>query len=29
MGAMEKAVDNQKEPSPVTEAIGLLVFKKC
>lgn len=27
--AMEKAVDNEKEPSPVTEAIDLLVFKKC
>ena len=27
--AMKKAVDNEKEPSPVTEAIDLLVFKKC
>lgn len=27
--AMEKAADNEKEPSPVTEAIDLLVFKKC
>ena len=27
--AMEKAADNEKEPSPVTEAIDLFVFKKC
>lgn len=26
--AMKRAVDSEKEPSPVTEAIDLLVFKK-
>lgn len=27
--AMEKVADNEKEPSPVTEAIDMLVFKRC
>lgn len=27
--AMKKAAENEKQPSPVTEAFDLLVFKKC